>query len=766
MPNASMAALYGTYDDRLVALSIVLSVVASYAVLDLAGRTTSAHGWARVLWMSSGAVAMGMGIWATHYVGMIALSMPMPLAYHLPTVVLSLLAGIAASGVALFVVSQSKMTLLYEIFGSIVMGSGIAAMHYIGMAAMRCAAVIVYDYRIVALSIMLAIATSFVALRLTFRVRDERQTSQRKLVSALLMGIAISLMHYTGMWAATFRQSSAAPVLTNSISVSVLGLMAITATSFLVLIGAMAGSSFARFMAAQKDHLDHAREREMYFRAMADAVPDMLWTATPDGGLDFFNKKCFDYLRMTYDQLKGAGWATIVHPDDVEMCLKNWEIAVSTGLPYDVDYRLRGKDGTYRWFVCRANPINDSQGKTIKWFGTCTDIEDQKKSQQNLEQQILERTTQLADANTLLQEEMLEKDAARKRFDLHNQSMMKDLESRSEHATMLAKLGELLQSCMSRDEVIAAAMGYAPRIFPAARGAVTLLNNSRNLAEVSGSWNDCQIPATDFEPSECWALRTGHPHLVVAGDSTAPCAHAAGVAVSYLCIPILAQGETVGTLHLQATSGAAQFQPAEMSLKITFAGQVGLSIANINLREALRSQSVRDALTGLYNRRFLEEVLEREVRRAGRAAQSLGILMIDLDHFKTFNDTYGHDAGDAVLRETAACLLNGVRAEDFVCRFGGEEFIVILPTAEMQVSRARAERLRTRIRELQIVYQGKPLGMVTISAGVAVFPAHGTSPKQLMAAADAALYEAKRQGRDQVVMASAKAVELEAAGPA
>jgi diguanylate cyclase (GGDEF)-like protein len=193
---------------------------------------------------------------------------------------------------------------------------------------------------------------------------------------------------------------------------------------------------------------------------------------------------------------------------------------------------------------------------------------------------------------------------------------------------------------------------------------------------------------------------------------------------------------------------------------------VGLSIANINLREALRSQSVRDALTGLYNRRFLEEVLEREVRRAGRAAQSLGILMIDLDHFKTFNDTYGHDAGDAVLRETAACLLNGVRAEDFVCRFGGEEFIVILPTAEMQVSRARAERLRTRIRELQIVYQGKPLGMVTISAGVAVFPAHGTSPKQLMAAADAALYEAKRQGRDQVVMASAKAVELEAAGPA
>ncbi len=536
--------------------------------------------------------------------------------------------------------------------------------------------------------------------------------------------------------------------------------------SFLVLIGAIAGWFFARFLASQKKNLDHDREREMYFRAMADAVPDILWTATPDGSDDFFNKKCFDYLGEAYDQLKGAGWTTRVHPDDVEMCLKKWGMAVSTGLPYDVDYRLRGKDGTYRWFVCRANPINDPQGKIIKWVGTCTDIEEQKKSQQNLEQQILERTTQLADANTHLQQDMLEKDATRKRFDLHNQSMMEDLQRRSEHATMLAKLGELLQSCTSREEVISAAMGYAPRIFPAVRGAVTLLNNSRNLAEVSGSWNDCQMSATDFEPSECWALRTGHPHLVVAGDSTARCAHAAGVAVSYLCIPILAQGETVGTLHLQATTGAAQFSPAEMPLKITFAGQVGLSMANIKLREALRTQSVRDALTGLYNRRYLEEVLEREVRRAGRAAQSMGILMIDLDHFKTFNDTFGHDAGDAVLRETAAYLLNGVRAEDFVCRFGGEEFVVILPTAELQVSRARAERLRTRIRELQIVYQGKSLGLVTISVGVAGFPAHGTSPKQLMAAADAALYEAKRQGRDQVVMASANAVELEAAKPA
>jgi diguanylate cyclase (GGDEF)-like protein len=319
-------------------------------------------------------------------------------------------------------------------------------------------------------------------------------------------------------------------------------------------------------------------------------------------------------------------------------------------------------------------------------------------------------------------------------------------------------MGELLQSCVALDEVIAASLGFAPKIFPSARGAMALLNASRSLVEVIGSWTDCRLPATEFEPTECWALRTGHPHLVLAGDSTAPCAHASGVESTYLCIPILAQGKTLGILHLQATDEAPQLEASELSFKTTFAAQVGLSIANIKLRDALRTQSVRDALTGLYNRRYLEEVMDREVRRASRAAQSLGVLMIDLDHFKSFNDTYGHDAGDAVLREIGASLTKGIRAEDFVCRFGGEEFVVILPTADLAASRARAERLRLKAKELTILHQGRSMGMITISVGVAVFPEHGMSPKDLMAAADAALYEAKGGGRDQIVVASSKAV--------
>jgi diguanylate cyclase (GGDEF)-like protein/PAS domain S-box-containing protein len=520
-----------------------------------------------------------------------------------------------------------------------------------------------------------------------------------------------------------------------------------------------ASSLLDRLRAWRKGDRTTARERELYFQTMADAMPEIIWTADPNGMDDFFNQRCFDYTGLTLKQLRGASWHEIIHPDDLEGCLAKWTSALQTGDPYDVEYRLRGKDGGFRWFLGRANPVRDANGGVVKWFGTCTDIESQKQNQQVLEQQILERTTQLADTNALLQEEMLEKDFARRELDQQNERMMEDLTKRSERATMLAKMGELLQNCASLEEVFAAALGFAPRIFPVVRGAMALLNASRNLGEVIGSWAECQLPVMEFEATECWALRTGHPHLVAAGDLTAPCAHAAGVKHTYLCIPILAQGETLGILHLQATDDVPQMNASELSFKTTFAAQVGLSIANIRLREALRTQSVRDALTGLYNRRYLEETLEREMRRAARAEQSLGILMIDLDHFKNFNDTYGHDAGDAVLRETGASLTKGIRAEDFVCRFGGEEFVVILPTADPETSRTRAERLRTKMRELTIMYQGKSLGMVTISVGVAAFPAHGTSPKELMAAADAALYEAKRGGRDKVVVASAPVMD-------
>jgi diguanylate cyclase (GGDEF)-like protein len=328
--------------------------------------------------------------------------------------------------------------------------------------------------------------------------------------------------------------------------------------------------------------------------------------------------------------------------------------------------------------------------------------------------------------------------------------MMQALKERSRRATLLAKMGELLQRCQSREEVFTAALGFAPQIFPSRRGAVALFNPSHNLVEVAGQWHDCQLPITSFEPESCWALRAAHPHLVLAGDSTARCGHAPGVQSTYLCVPILAQGEALGILHIQATDQDPNVGEAEMSFQTTFAAQVGLSVANIRLREALRAQSTKDPLTGLYNRRYLQEMLDREIRRAIRSEQALGILMLDLDHFKNFNDTYGHDAGDAVLRETGSFLVRSMRAEDFVCRYGGEEFVVVLPTADLRAAEARAQRIRAKLRDLAIM---QSLGLITASIGVAALPNHGTSERDLLQAADAALYRAKREGRGRVMVA-------------
>jgi diguanylate cyclase (GGDEF)-like protein/PAS domain S-box-containing protein len=528
------------------------------------------------------------------------------------------------------------------------------------------------------------------------------------------------------------------------------GSMTVTAMAVAVLAGTIVLSLLRRLREAQRAN---ASETGPSFHTVAQAVPAILWTAQADGSVDFVSDKLHAFSGFTREQTLGWGWSAVLHPDDVAACVDHWKHCVATGEAYELESRIRRSDGIYCWFLVRAYPVCDDHGHITKWIGSCTDIEHQKHNQQKLEEEIKARTEELAETNTRLQKEMMERDLARKELDQQNERMMQQLTERSRRATMLAKMGEHLQSCMTRDEVFAAALGFAPRIFPVTRGAVALLNSGRSLVEVLGSWAECKIPAPVFEPNFCWALRTGHPHLVVSGDTTAPCAHAAGVTDSYLCIPILAQGETLGILHVQATPEAPALGDAEISLKTTFAAQVGLSITNIRLREALRTQSIKDPLTGLHNRRYLEEMMERETRRAVRAEHGLGMLILDLDHFKKFNDTYGHDAGDTVLRETAVLLAKSVRAEDIVCRFGGEEFVIILPMADLKASQARGERIRSKIRELTVLHQGQSLGMITVSVGVAALPLHGTLPAELLAAADAALYRAKREGRDRVVSA-------------
>lgn len=743
--------LHGSYNYGLVVLSIALAIVAAYAALDFAGRVTVAQRRSRGMWLAGGATSMGLGIWAMHYIGMLAFHLPVSILYHYPTVVVSLLAAIVASAVALFTVGRERMSRVSLWAGALVMGSGIAAMHYIGMAAMRLPAMMEYRWLPVALSVGFAVAISWVALILAFQIRHEKKTSQRKLLSALVMGSAISLMHYTGMWAVRFYASDIPFSVRDTVRISSLGIVVISVTSFLVMSLAIATAYLDRMLTMQTATVNTARDGEARLRMLAEAIPQIVWTATPDGAVDYCNQRWYQLTGFSEEQTVGAGWSNAMHPDDRPVAEQNWKKVLGAGDSFEMDYRVRSAAGNFIWHLVRATPMRDSTGAIVKWFGSCTDIDDQMRYQAVLEEQIKQHTAALMDANIRLQWEMQERALAQEELNLQNECMVRDLTRRSNRSTNLAKTAEMLQSCEAVTDASSVVGGMASKVFPELRGALLLFSASREILEVAVTWTDCEPPAKTFAPQDCWALRTGRPHIVMAGDHSAECKHASG-RYSYCCLPLLANGEAVGILHFQMLEAGA-LPPQILFVANMFAEQFSLSVANIRLREALRSQSIRDPLTGLYNRRYLEEVMARLTRRTARAKQSLGILMLDLDHFKNFNDTCGHDAGDAVLRETASFLLRNVRAEDIVCRFGGEEFVVILPMAGLNATQARAESIRSRLRELLVIHQGRSLGTITVSIGVAGLPQHGTAPKELLAAADAALYRAKREGRDRVMVA-------------
>lgn len=498
--------------------------------------------------------------------------------------------------------------------------------------------------------------------------------------------------------------------------------------------------------------LNAAHDADAHFRLLAEAIPEIVWTAGPDGLTNYINKRWYEMTKTPPGGGLGTAWIGSVHPDDRDVCQEKWQECLQNGKAFEIEYRLHDAEKGYRWFLDRAVPLRDASGTIVQWFGICTDIDDQMRNQQVLEEQIRQHTAALMDANTRLETEMRERARAQKALDEQNEHMLKELTNRSNRATILAKIAELLQNCEDLKDILSVVSGMAPKIFPELSGAVLFTNGSRDTLEVVASWTGCRLPAAVFEPHDCWALRTGHVHIVPAGDATARCRHVQGGDYSYVCLPLLSQAEAVGILHLQ-TVASGELVESLMQHATMFAEQVGLSVANLRLREALRNQSIRDPLTGLFNRRYLEETLEREIRRAVRAQQSLGLMMIDLDHFKKFNDTYGHEAGDIILRETAAFLARSVRAEDIVCRFGGEEFVVILPMANLQNTCTRAERIRLALRELGVLHQGHSLGIITASVGVAALPDHGRVRGPLLEAADAALYRAKKEGRDRVVAA-------------
>jgi len=332
-----------------------------------------------------------------------------------------------------------------------------------------------------------------------------------------------------------------------------------------------------------------------------------------------------------------------------------------------------------------------------------------------------------------------------------------EVEQRNREIELLNKMGDMLQACVTLEDASEVITEIGRQLFSNEAGAVYLMDPSHMMMETAARWGNPPPEDRMFEPSECWALRRGQAHLFDVGTPNLVCRHMRGAAPeAYVCVPMMAQGEALGMLHVRQVGPNPRpgqyFTDNKLRLLRAVAESVVLAVANLRLREDLRHQSIRDPLTGIFNRRYMEETLERELRRSIRSLQPVGVIMLDLDHFKRFNDTFGHEAGDLLLRELAGLLQLQVRVEDVVCRYGGEEFALILPEATLETTQHRAEKLREAACHLSVRYGSQMLGPVTISLGIAVYPYHGSTGMALLRAADEALYRAKLSGRNRVVV--------------
>ena len=494
------------------------------------------------------------------------------------------------------------------------------------------------------------------------------------------------------------------------------------------------GFGLAKDITARRAAEESLKQSEEQFRQLAENIHEVFFVVALEPVRFAYVSNAFEEVWGMSRQelyLRPTAWIDAVHPDDRER-VSNFFGQAANGVAVDMQYRLIRPDGALRWISARTFPVHDEKGELHRVVGIAEDITVRK------------------------QEEAALRAAHQK---LH--VALRESEQRAKEASKLTELVDILQSCQSVEEAYKIAGSALPRILTSASGALCIINASRNMVETVAAWGEKLTSDKTFAPDSCWALRRGKSHPV--DDPTSPmrCGHVDSSVAGYACVPLAAHGETLGVLYIEK-AGRSSIPPGllpedQMEALCRQGGAIGermsLALATLRLREVLRSQSIRDPLTGLFNRRYMEESLERELRRAERNGQTVGFIMLDIDHFKHFNDTFGHQAGDALLRALGDLMGERTRGQDVACRYGGEEFSLILSGASKEASRKRAELLREEVKRLSVTYAGQVLGKVSLSFGVAAYPEDGGTADILVRAADQALYSAKAAGRDRIALA-------------
>ena len=382
------------------------------------------------------------------------------------------------------------------------------------------------------------------------------------------------------------------------------------------------------------------------------------------------------------------------------------------------------KAGTAFWVDLKVTPVYDSSGRHTHFISTMRDISERKA----LEQQ--------------------------------NEEMRHTEELRQSERHLLALTSEWLYSAKSYDELLMVIQRAMHTLIPEADGALYIYDDTRSMLHLATSWGTMPAFALDMLPDDCWALRRGRAYAFGLKPIQFACDHVSKRDTPYFCLPIIAHGETIGLMHVVFDGfeeGGLMRNMRESVLRnrwdisLICAEQISLAVANVRLRHELHDRSVRDLLTGLWNRRWFMERAMREVSLAARDQRALALISLDVDHFKSFNDRFGHEAGDLVLREVGHTLQQAASDKVHPCRIGGEEFTLLCLDHDLDTASAQAETLRLAIAARSLAMAGQTLPQVTVSAGIGVLGRDGQRLEDVMKAADLALYRAKADGRNCVV---------------
>ncbi len=488
-----------------------------------------------------------------------------------------------------------------------------------------------------------------------------------------------------------------------------------------------------------QDMLHMLNESEARFRSIFNQAAVGIALLDADGRWLNVNQKLCEITGYTMDELMTINFQSITHPDDLERDLYMSTAVMDRTLDhYSMEKRYVRKDGRVIWVLLFVRRLDATADSPARFVSVVEDIDERKAAEArisaltaSLESRVAERTAQLRD-------------------------IIRVGQRRNEELTLITEMGRLLTAANDLADAGQVVTRYLPRIFPLADGALYLSDKTYERFDRQAAWGAAEAGAAAFERNECWALRRGEAHHVEGEPDALHCAHvhADSRGHPHLCVPVHALGAPLGLIELAWGRTSEGWAP-EIPLIKTVAEKIGLAFGNLRLREELSRQALIDPLTGLNNRRWLENALRMRMARHSRSGEGFAVLMVDVDHFKSVNDVYGHEAGDRALQEIGAVLAHCVREGEAAARFGGEEFTVVLDTSSSSEALGAAERMRLAITALRVRLKDRDLPPLTVSIGVAIYPRDGDDAQSVLEQADAALYVSKRNGRNQVRVAGA-----------